>query len=156
MQALKEASQQPADPTTLTQPPLSPGVTPSRPAELYAEQQAILALTGGTKAATTAADTASGAAAAPAAAHIQHEQTHQATAAGHHVLSAPAFTLQPQQQQEFVNADVADGGSHAVPRQLSEVFADQASEAGSVPEEIDSASDSIEVSGVHVNRQLIS
>ena len=55
------------------------------------------------------------------------------------------LTLQPQQQQELVSTDVADDRSRDVPRQLSEVFGDEASEAGSVPEELDSTSDSIEV-----------
>ena len=155
LQALKEASQQPADPSTLTQPHLSPRVTPSRPLEPSAEQQAILALTGGTKATITAAATASGAAAAPTAAHTQHEQTYQAIAAGQHALSESVLTLQPQQQQELVRADVADDRSGAVPRQLSRVFADEASEAGSVPEELDSASESIEVRSLNVIHSFI-
>ncbi len=156
LQALKAASEQPAATPKLTHPqpsaplPLSGDhqLTPTTANQPSSEQQAILALTGDSKAATNAADVAALAATAAAAdtanGSSQSEQLLQAVAISQDSLLGPALD-QKQQMQMSAEADMVVAKAAAVPRQLSQVFADEASEAESVPEEVDSGSESIEV-----------
>ena len=98
-----------------------------------------MALTGEAKAATSAADVAALAAAAAGTANgkSQNEQFSQAVA----ITQSSVLGLASDQQQ----ADMAVAEAAAVSRQLSQVFAEEVSEPESVPEEMDSASESIEV-----------
>ncbi len=153
LQALKAASEQPAAVAVVLPahpaPPLSgeSQTTPSRQ-EPSAEQQDILALTGDSKAAARAesAAVAADSVAATAAAISQHQQHSQNAAVEDH--SQWQHVLAPgQQQQPEAQEHTFTGKLVTVSRQLSEVFADKALDAESVPEEVDSGiSDSIEVS----------
>ena len=98
-----------------------------------------MALTGNSKAATNAADVAALAAAAAGTANgkSQNEQFSQAVAITQNSLLGLASDQQ--------HADMAVAEAATVSRQLSQDFADEASQPESVPEEMDSVSESIEV-----------
>lgn len=120
-------------------------LTPTTANQPSSEQQAILALTGDSKAAADVAALAATAAAADTAnGSSQSEQLLQAVAISQDSLLGPALDQQ-QQMQTSAEADMVVAEAAAVPRQLSQVFADEASEPESVPEEVDSGSESIEV-----------
>ena len=120
-------------------------LTPTTANQPSSEQQAILALTGDSKAAADVAALAATAAAADTAnGSSQSEQLLQAVAISQDSLLGPALD-QKQQMQMSAEADMVVAKAAAVPRQLSQVFADEASEPESVPEEVDSGSESIEV-----------
>ncbi len=120
-------------------------LTPTTANQPSSEQQAILALTGDSKAAADVAALAATAAAADTAnGSSQNEQLLQAVAISQDSLLGPALDQQ-QQMQTSAEADMVVAEAAAVPRQLSQVFADEASEPESVPEEVDSGSESIEV-----------
>ncbi len=147
LQALKVASEQPAATPMLTHPqpsaplplPENHLLTPSTANQPFSEQQAIMALTGNSKAATNAADVAALAAAAAGTANgkSQNEQFSQAVAITQNSLLGLASDQQ--------HADMAVAEAATVSRQLSQDFADEASQPESVPEEMDSVSESIEV-----------
>ena len=114
-------------------------LTPSTANQPSSEQQAIMALTGSAKAAITAADVAALAAAAAGTADgkNQNEQLSQAVA----IRKSSLLGLASDHQQ----ADTAVADAAALSRQLSQDFAHEVSEPESVPEEVDSVSESIEV-----------
>lgn len=149
LQALKAASEQPAATPMLTHPQTSAPqllpedhlLTPSTANQPSSEQQAIMALTGNSKAATSAADVA---AAGTANGKSQNEQVSQAAAITQNSLLGLASDQQ-QQMQTSAEAGVAVAEAAAVSRQLSHDFADEVSEPESVLEGMDSALESIEV-----------
>lgn len=147
LQALKAASEQPEATPMLTHPqtyaplplPEDHQLTPCTANQPSSEQQAIMALTGDSKAATNAADVAALAAAAAGTANgkSQNKQVSQAAA----ITQSSLLGLASDWQQ----ADMAVAEAGPVSRQLSQDFADQVSEPESVLEEMDSVSESIEV-----------
>ena len=149
LQALKTAPTQPQQASLLVQ--LSPlpsddhHLTPERQSGLTPEQQAILALTGGSKAAARAASAAavSTAAAADAAADISQYRPEAVAVEAKPVSAEELVLYQPAATAAAAAAAASQAG--AVQRQLSEVFAGQASDAHAQHADADSASESIEV-----------